>query len=192
MGRRLRTGGASDGNTIPRRGHSSPAAVQDRSIHAWANPRHGSFNGCLTNRRIVLELARMADRTLKPVLWIGSCRDDLCRLSEAVQDEIGYALYFAQQNRRHPSARVLKGFGGAGVLEIIEDATGGTYRAVYTIKFAGVVYVLHVFQKKSKRGIATPKSDIVLIRRRLAVAESHFREHRHEYQSRQEAEADEE
>lgn len=99
-----------------------------------------------------------------------------------VQDEIGYALYFAQQNRRHPAAKVLKGFGGAGILEIIEDDSGGTYRAVHTVKFAGVVYVLHVFQKKSKRGIQTPKVDINLIRRRLARAESHFREHEREYQ----------
>ncbi len=121
----------------------------------------------------------MADGILKPVIWIGSSLDDLSRLSEIVQDEIGYALYFAQQGRRHPSAKVLKGFGGAGVLEIIEDDAGGTYRAVYTVKFAGVVYVLHVFQKKSKSGIATPKSEIELIHRRLAVAQSHYREYQH-------------
>jgi phage-related protein len=120
--------------------------------------------------------------TLKPVIWLGSSRDDLCRLSDAVQDEVGYALYFAQQNRRHPSAKVLKGFGGAGVLEIIEDDGGGTYRAVYTVKYAGAVYVLHVFQKKSKKGIQTPWTEMDLIHRRLAAAESHYREHKHEYQ----------
>jgi len=121
----------------------------------------------------------MADGDLKPVIWIGSSHDDLCRLSETVQDEIGYALYFAQQGGRHPSAKVLKGFGGAGVLEIIEDDAGGTYRAVYTVKFAGAVYVLHVFQKKSKSGITTPRSEIELIHRRLAIAQSHYREHQH-------------
>jgi phage-related protein len=122
----------------------------------------------------------MADGTLKAVIWIGSSLDDLRRLSDAMQDEIGYAIYFAQQGRRHRSAKVLKGFGGAGVLEIVEDDSGGTYRAVYTVKYAGVVYVLHVFQKKSKKGIRTPKTEIDLIRRRLAVAEAHYREHKHE------------
>jgi phage-related protein len=114
------------------------------------------------------------------VIWIGSSRDDLRRFSEAVQDEVGYAIYFAQRRRRHTSTKVLKGFGGAGVLEIIENDAGGTYRAAYTVKFAGVVYVLHVFQKKSKRGIQTPGTEIELIRRRLALAESHYRTHKHE------------
>jgi phage-related protein len=123
----------------------------------------------------------MAEGALRPVVWIGSSLDDLRRLSDAVQDEIGYAIYFAQQGRRHTSAKVLKGFGGAGVLEIIEDDAGGTYRAVYTVRYTRVVYVLHVFQKKSKKGIRTPKIEIDLIRRRLAVAESHYREHKHEY-----------
>lgn len=92
-----------------------------------------------------------------------------------MQDKIGYALYFGQQGLRHPSTKILKGFGGAGVLEIIEDDAGGTYRAVYTTKFAGVIYVLHVFQKKSRKGIQTPRTEIDLIRRRLAAAEAHFR-----------------
>jgi phage-related protein len=73
---------------------------------------------------------------------------------------------------RDDSAKVLKGFGGAGVLEVVEDATGGTYRAVYTVKFAEAVFVLHCFQKKSKSGIATPKGDMDLIRARLKVAEA--------------------
>jgi phage-related protein len=127
----------------------------------------------------------MAERTLKPVIWIGSSRHDLRRLPDAVQDEIGYALYFAQQGQRHLSAKVLKGFTGAGVLEIIENDAGGTYRAVYTVRFAGSVYVLHVFQKKSKKGIQTPRTEIELIRRRLAVAELHYRTHKHEYQPNQ-------
>lgn len=128
----------------------------------------------------MLKLAQMADGALRPVFWIGSSLDDLRQLSEVVQNEIGYAIYFAQQGQRHRSAKILKGFGGAGVLEIVEDDSGGTYRAVYTVKYAGFVYVLHVFQKKSKKGIHTPKSEIDLIRRRLAVAESHYQEHKHE------------
>lgn len=113
------------------------------------------------------------------MIWIGSSLDDLRRLSSDVQDEIGYAIYFAQQGRRHSSAKVLKGFGGAGILEIVEDDAGGTYRVVYTVRFAAAVYVLHVFQKKSKTGIKTPKTEIDLIRRRLTVAERDHQERRH-------------
>jgi phage-related protein len=119
----------------------------------------------------------MADGTPRPVIWIGSSLDDLRRISGEVQDEIGYALYFAQQGQRHSAAKVLKGFGGAGVLEIVENDAGGTHRAVYTVRFVGVVYVLHVFQKKSRRGIQTPRSEIEMIHRRLAAAEAHYREH---------------
>jgi phage-related protein len=122
----------------------------------------------------------MPNRNLKPVIWIGSSLDDLRRLSGEVQDEIGYALYFAQNGRSHPSAKILKGFGGAGVLEIVANDAGGTYRAVYTVKLAGAVYVLHVFQKKSKSGIATPKVALDLIDRRLAAAVLHHREFRHD------------
>jgi phage-related protein len=75
----------------------------------------------------------------------------------------------------HPAAKALKGFGGRGVLEVVDDFDGDTYRAVYTVKFAGVVYVLHAFQKKSKRGIATPQRDIDLIKARLKRAEEHYR-----------------
>ena len=85
--------------------------------------------------------------------------------------EIGYALYFAQLGDKHPAAKVLKGFGGAGVLEVVEDHDGDTYRAVYTVKFAGAVYVLHAFQKKSKTGIKTPKPVLDLIKERLKLAE---------------------
>ncbi|MBI4559264.1 MAG: type II toxin-antitoxin system RelE/ParE family toxin [Candidatus Hydrogenedentes bacterium] len=83
---------------------------------------------------------------------------------------MGYALYLAQAGDKHPKAKVLKYFGGAGVLEIIEDRDRSTYRAVYTVRFEGVVYVLHVFQKKSKHGIATPKAESDLINQRLAQA----------------------
>jgi len=90
----------------------------------------------------------------------------------------GHALDFAQRGDKHEAAEVLKGFGGAGVLEIIKDGRGGTYRAVYTIKFKEAVFVLHVFQKKSKQGIATPKSDLDIIRERLKVAEHMVKEMR--------------
>ena len=88
---------------------------------------------------------------------------------------MGYALYLAQVGRKHEAAKPLKGFGSAGVLEIVDATAGGTYRGVYTVRFAGVVYVLHCFQKKSKRGIATPKADIDLIKRRLVSASEDYR-----------------
>jgi phage-related protein len=118
---------------------------------------------------------------LKPIAWIASSRHDLRKLSNDAQDDIGYALYFAQQGRRHPAAKALAGFGGAGVLEIVADDTGGTYRAVYTVRFAKAVYVLHVFQKKSKQGIRTPMREINLVKRRLAIAAAHYREHENEF-----------
>lgn len=107
----------------------------------------------------------------KPVVWIGSSLDDLREFPEEVRGEVGYALYLAQLGSKHPSAKPVKGFKGAGVLEIVEDFDGDTYRAVYTVKLAGVVYVLHAFQKKSKQGIATPKQDIDLIKERFKRAQ---------------------
>ncbi len=106
----------------------------------------------------------------KPVVWLGNSLDELRKFPDEVQDEMGYALYQAQINKKHPSAKPLKGFKGAGVLEIVENFDGDTYRTVYTVKLAGVVYVLHAFQKKSKKGIATPTKDIELIKKRLKLA----------------------
>nr|WP_271253777.1 type II toxin-antitoxin system RelE/ParE family toxin [Pseudanabaena sp. Chao 1811] len=114
---------------------------------------------------------------LKSVEWIGSSLDDLKDFPDEVQQVVGYALYIAQCGDKHPSAKPLKGFKGAGVVEIVEDFDGDTYRAVYTIKFADVVYVLHSFQKKSKQGIATPKQDMDLIEARLKRAKEHYAEH---------------
>jgi phage-related protein len=94
---------------------------------------------------------------------------------EPVQKGVGFALWFAQIGDKHPRAKPLRGFGGAGVVEIIEDADGNTYRAVYTVKFADLVYVLHCFQKKSKRGATTPRLDLDLIKSRLRVAEADFK-----------------
>ena len=97
-----------------------------------------------------------------------------------VRKFFGHALDFAQRGEQHNAAKVLKGFGSAGVLEIVENDQGSTYRAVYTIKFREAVFVLHVFRKKSKSGIATPKPDIDIIRERLKVAEKFSQEIRNE------------
>jgi phage-related protein len=113
---------------------------------------------------------------MKPVIWIGSSRRDLRDMPQQVRRDIGQALYAAQQGVTDPAAKPLKGFGGARVMEIVERYRTDAYRAVYTAHFDNAVYVLHVFQKKSKSGIATPKQEIELIRRRLAEAERHYRE----------------
>ena len=115
----------------------------------------------------------------KPLFWIGSSKKDLTELPLDARRFFGHALHFAQRGDRHDAAKILKGFGSAGVLEILEDDAAGTYRAVYTVKFAEAVFVLHCFQKKSKRGIATPKADIEIIRARLKVAEALAWELRH-------------
>ncbi len=106
----------------------------------------------------------------KPLVWIGSSKKDLMALPTSVRRFFGHALDFAQRGDQHGSAKTLKGFGGAGVLEVVEDDVGGTYRAVYTVQFEEAVFVLHCFQKKSKSGIATPKEDMDMIRTRLKVA----------------------
>lgn len=116
----------------------------------------------------------------KPLEWIGSSHKDLMALPPDMRRLFGYALSLAQAGDHHDAAKVLKGFGGAGVLEVIESGVGGTYRAVYTVKFAEAVFVLHCFQKKSKRGIATPKEDIELIHARLKMAEALAKEWRNE------------
>ena len=113
----------------------------------------------------------MTTPSIKPVVWIGSSRSDLSSFPEDVKDTIGYALYIAQRGGKHADAKPLRRFGGAGILEIVEDDAGDTYRAVYTVRLAGRIYVLHVFQKKSKAGIKTPKSEIELIKSRLKRAE---------------------
>jgi phage-related protein len=111
---------------------------------------------------------------LKPVEWISSSRNDLRKFPQEVQQMMGFALFRAQLGKKHPDAKPLKGFKGSSVLEIVEDYDGDTYRAVYTVKFEEIVYVLHAFQKKSKRGIATPKQDIDLIETRLKRAKEHY------------------
>lgn len=111
----------------------------------------------------------------KPIYWIGSSRKDLSDFPAETKRVMGHALRQAQESGKDSSAKPLKGYKGAGVLEIVGDYDGDTYRAVYTVCFAGAVYVLHAFQKKSKSGIATPKSDLELIKKRLKAAEEDFR-----------------
>ncbi len=107
----------------------------------------------------------------KELIWVGSSRRDIREFPPSVRRTLGVALFAAQFGETPPEAKILKGFGGAGVLELIDDHRGNTYRAVYTVRFATKVYVLHAFQKKSKRGIATPQQEIRLIRERLKWAE---------------------
>lgn len=120
----------------------------------------------------------------KPLEWIGNGHKDLMALPADVRRFFGYALSLAQAGDQHDAAKVLKGFGSAGVLEVVEDDAGGTYRAVYTVKFEAAVFVLHCFQKKSKRGIATPKKDMNIIRAGLQVAEALAKELWHEKTNR--------
>jgi phage-related protein len=115
---------------------------------------------------------------IKPVFWVGSSRRDLRAMPQEVRRTFGKALYAAQRGETDPAAKPLKGFGGARVMEIVERFRTDAYRAVYTAQFGDAVYVLHAFQKKSKRGRATPKHEIDLIRQRLAAAERDYRERR--------------
>ena len=116
----------------------------------------------------------------RPLEWIASSHKDLMALPADVRRFFGYALSLAQAGDQHDSAKVLQGFGSAGVLELVEDDAAGTYRAVYTVKFKEAVFVLHCFQKKSKRGIGAPKGDMDIIRARLKVAEAFVKELRNE------------
>ena len=116
----------------------------------------------------------------KPLAWMGGSKKDLMSLPVEVRKFFGHALDFAQRGDKHDAAKVLKGFGGAGVLELVEDDQDGTYRAVYTVKFAEAVFVLHCFSKKSKHGTETPKEDMDIIRARLKAAEALVKELRNE------------
>jgi phage-related protein len=111
----------------------------------------------------------------KPLFWIGSSKRDLLAFPERVKDHVGTALSVAQFGGRYPSAKPWKGI-GAGILEIVEDFDRATYRAVYTVRFEGAVYVLHAFQKKSPKGIRTAKPDVDLVSGRLSMAERDYEE----------------
>jgi phage-related protein len=113
---------------------------------------------------------------LKPVRWIGSSRKDLTTFPRPVQRHVGQALYAAQYGEEYPSVKALRGFGGRAVLEIVAPHEGDTFRAVYTIHFHEAIYVLHAFQKKSKKGISTPQKEIDLVKKRFAAAARDYRE----------------
>jgi len=113
---------------------------------------------------------------MKPIRWVGSSRGDLRAFPTPVRRHIGQALYAAQCGEEYPSVKALQGFGGRSVLEIVAPHEGDTYRAVYTVRFQDALYVLHAFQKKSKKGVATPMKEIDLIQQRLAAAEHDYRE----------------
>jgi phage-related protein len=115
----------------------------------------------------------MSKQAARPLEWVGSSKKDLLAMPEGVVDVVGYALHLAQHGMKHDQAKVLKGFGSAGVLEVVEDDDGNTYRAVYTVRFKNAVYVLHCFQKKSHKGIATPKNEMDLVEARLKLARQH-------------------
>lgn len=111
----------------------------------------------------------------KPVHWMGSALKDLRKFPEEPRRVMGHALDLAQQGKKHEAAKPMKGYNGAGVLEIVDDDDGNTYRAVYTVRFPGAIYALPAFQKKSKSGSATPKQEIELVNRRLKEAELHYK-----------------
>ena len=116
----------------------------------------------------------MISQPRKPLKWVGSSKRDLDAMPGDVQDVFGHAIDLAQAGGKHQDAKSMSGFGSASALEVIEDYRGDTFRAVYTVKFAGWVYVLHCFQKKSKTGIRTPKADMDLINARLKAAKLDF------------------
>lgn len=106
---------------------------------------------------------------MKELVWVGSSLDDLREFPEKVMDMIGYSLHEAQEGFKPKNAKPLTGIGG-GIMEIVADFDKNTYRAAYVVKIGDVIYVLHCFQKKSKHGIATPKQEIDLIKRRFNEA----------------------
>lgn len=118
----------------------------------------------------------MSEKRIKELGWVASSKKDLMEFPLDIQKEMGHALYIAQQGGKHKSAKPLKGFGGAAVLEVVQSDGNGTYRAMYTVQFDEVIYVLHAFQKKSKTGIKTPKQDMDLVEKRLIAAQQMHKE----------------
>jgi phage-related protein len=133
--------------------------------------RRRSLGGDLTDY-VKIHIVPMVVRSRnlpRPLIWRGASKTDFAAFPTVVQREIGYALFLAQMGERHQTmAKTLKGFGGGTVIEVKESHEGNAYRAVYTVRYADAVYVLHAFQKKSKKGAATPKSEMDVIEKRLA------------------------
>ncbi|HSX04373.1 MAG TPA: type II toxin-antitoxin system RelE/ParE family toxin [Rhabdochlamydiaceae bacterium] len=113
---------------------------------------------------------------MKRIIWMGRSRSDLKEFPDRVQRAVGHALWGVQKGEVPPTSKLLKSFGNAKVWEIRENASSGTYRVVYTVEFKNLVAVLHVFQKKSKSGIATPKYEIELVKQRLADAKALYKQ----------------
>ncbi|HEX8013048.1 MAG TPA: type II toxin-antitoxin system RelE/ParE family toxin [Casimicrobiaceae bacterium] len=107
----------------------------------------------------------------RPLRWVASAKKDLMAMPRPVKRKVGFALYLGQIGEKHPATKPLKGFGSAGVLEVIEDYQGDTYRAVYTVRLKRAVYVLHCFKKKATKGTQTPRPDLDLMRSRLKAAQ---------------------
>ena len=121
----------------------------------------------------------IGDPARKSLVWVGASRKDFRDFPEEVKADMGYALFVAQCGGRHRKAKTFKGVGDAGVVEVVDDHRGDTFRTIYTVRFVSAVYVLHAFQKKSKKGIATPQADIRLIEQRLREAERLHKESDH-------------
>lgn len=121
-------------------------------------------------------MARLLRAGEKPLLWVGSSKEDLLRFPEPVKDSIGAALSLAQFGGKHPAAKPWKGE-GPGIFEVVDDFMGDTYRAVYTVRFRQASYVLHAFQKKSPTGIRIAQRDVDLVAKRLKLAQQHYEDH---------------
>ena len=121
-------------------------------------------------------MARLLRAGEKPLLWVGSSKEDLLSFPEPVKDSIGAALSLAHFGGKHPAAKPWKGE-GPGIFEVVDDFMGGTYRAVYTVRFRQASYVLHAFQKKSPTGIKTAQRDVDLVAKRLKLGQQHYEDH---------------
>lgn len=113
---------------------------------------------------------------MKRVVWISSSYKDFMEFPPSVRNAVGYALYYAQLGEKHEHTKILSGMGSAGIAEVRENGPGGTYRVVYTVEMEGIVFVLHAFQKKSKSGIATPKQELELLKKRIKEAKSFYKD----------------
>jgi phage-related protein len=121
----------------------------------------------------IFDLVRPTDLKEKPIHWVGSAKQDLLSLPRPVVADIGYILGAVQQGVTPSNCKPWRGE-GAGVFEVVEDFQGNTFRAVYTVRFAAAIYVLHCFQKKSPSGIRTARADIDTVHRRLKLAQSDY------------------
>lgn len=128
------------------------------------------------DRNTIISIFVYVEEAPKPIRWVGRSLADLRSFPRAVRIDIGHALFAAQEGKIDPASKPLKGFGGASVIEIVASHHGNAWRAIYTVRFQDAIYVLHVFQKKSTKGIATPTREIELIKQRLAEAERDYKE----------------